>query len=91
MELEYWLDLIKHYGPLAGLFLVVLVWQMRKIDQLLDRNSSIYESEIRRLAEVQEKLLERLLGPQPSSSGAPTVRDVRKTSERIKGNGEKGG
>lgn len=80
MESAYWsaiAGMLKHYGPIIALFGLFIAWQTRKIDQLLDRNSSIYEAEIKRLADVQEKLLDKLLGgPQPSSTASPTIGDM---------------
>ena len=65
LELTYWLQLLKQHGPLVGLFIAFIIWQSRKIDQLLERNSKIYDGEIARLAHVQDVLLTKLLGLQP--------------------------
>ncbi len=80
MDITSWSQLIlalKQYGPIVSIFVVFIIWQTRRIDHLLDRNTSIYEAEIKRLADVQDRLLNKLLGPQPSSSAAPTIQEVR--------------
>ncbi len=88
MEQAFWSQIIqalKQYGPIIALFVLFIAWQARKIDQLLDRNSSIYDAEIKRLAEVQERLLTKILGPQPSSSTAPTIQEVRDKTAQAEG------
>jgi hypothetical protein len=47
------------------------------INRLLERNSVIYDAEIKRLADVQERLLTHIIGPQPSSTSAPTIQDLK--------------
>jgi hypothetical protein len=90
LEISHWITLLKQYGPLVGLFLGFIIWQTRKIDQLLNRNSAIYEAEIKRMADTQERLLSNLLGEQPSSSGAPTVRELHEQTKQA-GDDKKGG
>lgn len=88
MELQFWFTLLKQYGFPIGLLIGFIIWQARRIDKLLDRNASIYEAEIGRLAEVQDRLLTQLLGPQPSSTKAPTVKQIE-DGVRQKGEGNK--
>lgn len=77
MDFTAWWTLLKQYGPIIGLSIGFILWQAHQINKLLDRNSAIYESEIKRLAHVQERLLTHLLGPQPSSASAPTVKELK--------------
>lgn len=86
MDWAQWLLLLKQYGPLVGLFLGLVILQSIWINKLLDRNSSIYDAEIRRLAEVQERLLTHILGTQPSSASAPTIQALK---DGVKQLGEK--
>lgn len=88
MEWTSWLQLIQKYGPIVGLFVGFVVWQAHQINKLLDRNSAIYEGEIKRLAEVQARLLDRLLGPQPSSVASPTMEDLRTGVQQVLGQGK---
>jgi hypothetical protein len=69
--------LLQKYGPLVGLFLVMILAQAWWINRLLERNSVIYDAEIKRLADVQERLLTHIIGPQPSSTSAPTIQDLK--------------
>jgi hypothetical protein len=71
------LELIKSVGPTAAAALTIIWYQARKIDQLLDRNSTIFEAEIARMAELQNRLLSKILGDQPSSLAAPTVQQMK--------------
>jgi hypothetical protein len=77
LDISHWFGLLKDYGPTVGIFLGFIIWQSRKIDALLLKNSEIYEKEIQRLVFVQEKLLEQLLGQQPSSKDSPTVEQLK--------------
>jgi hypothetical protein len=91
LEAAFWsqiLDALKHYGPIVTLFLVYVAWQARKIDQLIDKNSSIYDGEIKRLADVQQQLLTKLLGTQPTSTNSPTIQEVRDKSSQADGDKE---
>lgn len=83
LDITRWLELLKQYGPLLGLFLGLIVWQAHQINRLLDRNSSIYEEEIKRLAEVQNRLLAHVLGPQASSSESPTIKQLEEGAKRM--------
>ena len=53
------------------------------INKLLDRNAQIYDKEIKRLADVQERLLTHILGSQPSSTVAPTIKELRDDAKRM--------
>jgi len=88
-----WLQLIQEYGPLVGLFVGFIIWQTFQINRLLERNSAIYDAEIKRLAEVQSWLLSHVLGPQPSSFAAPSVRQLKDDAKQLenKGTPKKGG
>jgi hypothetical protein len=83
LDITRWLELLKQYGPLLGLLLGFIVWQAHQINRLLDRNSSIYEGEIKRLAEVQNRLLAHILGPQPSSTESPTIKQLEEGAKRL--------
>ena len=71
------MSLLKEYGPLVGIVIAYVWWQSRKIDQLLDKNSAIYEAEIQRMSEVQDRLLTKLIGQPPSSTLSPTVDQMK--------------
>lgn len=77
MDWAQWVLLLKQHGPLVGLFLGLVILQSVWINRLLDRNSSIYDAEIKRLAEVQEKLLSHILGTQQSSISVPTIQALK--------------
>jgi hypothetical protein len=77
VEWTSWIALLKQYGPLGGLFIGYVIWQTVQINKLLDRNSAIYEGEIARLATVQQQLLTHILGPQPSSTALPNIKDLQ--------------
>lgn len=86
MESAFWsqaFEILKHYGPITALFLIYVAWQARKIDQLIDKNSSIYDAEIKRLADVQQLLLAKLIGTQPTSSSSPTVQEVKDRASKV--------
>lgn len=70
------LNLIKQYGPTVAALSIIIWWQWRKIDQLLERNSAIYETHIKALYETQNRLLDNLIGPQPSSQSLPTMKEL---------------
>jgi hypothetical protein len=70
-------NLIKQYGPTIAALFVVIWWQWRHIDKLLERNAAIYESHIKSLYETQTRLLDKLLGPQPSSQTLPTMEQLK--------------
>jgi hypothetical protein len=72
-----WLTVLKQYGPIIGLFVGLFIWQTIQINRLLDRNSSIYDAEIKRLADVQTQLLTHILGAQPSSMASPTIKQLK--------------
>jgi hypothetical protein len=90
VEWTTWVSLLKQYGPIVGLFVGFIIWQTTQINKLLDRNAAIYESEVKRLADVQTMLLTHLLGPQPSSTTSPTIKQL-KNGTALKPEGEKGG
>ena len=82
MDLVNWtqlLGLLKQYGPLITVLLVLVYWFARRIDKLIDRNTEIYEAHVKQLCETQKWLLTKLIGPQPSSSDAPTVKQLKDT------------
>jgi len=68
---------LKQYGPVIGLLLPFVWWQSRKIDQLLDKNAAVYEAEITRMSQVQDRLLSRLIGEPASSAASPTTDQLR--------------
>jgi len=74
------LNLIKQYGPTVGALLIIIYWQWRQIDKLLERNSTIYENHIKALYEAQSRLLDKLIGPQPSSQVLPTIKELKAAS-----------
>ena len=71
------LSVLKQYGPVVGILLAYVLWQSRKIDQLLDKNSAIYEGEIQRMSEVQDRLLTKLIGAPGTSTSSPTVDQLK--------------
>jgi hypothetical protein len=84
LEPANWVQLwtiVKQYGPAVGLLLVLIFWLARRIDKLLDRNAQIYESHIAQLTQTQSWLLTKLIGPQPSSSDAPTIKQLQAAVE----------
>lgn len=76
IEWSSYLNLVKQYGPVIAALLVLIWWQWRQIEKLLERNAAIYESHIKSLYETQGRLLDKLIGPQPSSQSAPTIKDL---------------
>jgi hypothetical protein len=70
------LAVLKQYGPVVGILLAYVWWQSRKIDQLLDKNASIYEAEIVRMSQVQDRLLSHLIGVPTSSTSSPTAEQL---------------
>ena len=91
MQWMEWVMLLEKYGPLVGLFLVMILAQAWWINRLLDRNAEIYDGEIKRMAEVQDRLLTHIIGPQPSSTSAPTIRDLKDGAKRLGGKAPEGG
>lgn len=71
------LSVLKQYGPVVGILLAYVWWQSRKIDQLLDKNAAIYEAEIQRMSQVQDRLLNKLMGDPGSSALSPTVDQLK--------------
>lgn len=71
------LPILKQYGPVVTILGGIVIWMARRIDFLLDRNAAIYKEEIHRMSAVQDRLLNRLLGDQQSSSSAPDVQQLR--------------
>jgi len=91
VDFSFWITLLKQYGFPVGLLMAFIIWQARRIDNLLDRNTSIYEGEIKRLAEVQDLLLTHALGPQPSSTKLPTVKEIQEgIKQKAEGNKKEG-
>ena len=83
MDWGKWLQLIQQYGPLVGLFVGFIIWQTQQSNRLLQQNSTIYEAEIKRLSDVQDRLLTHALGPQPSSTSAPLVKQLKEGTEKL--------
>lgn len=87
-------ELLKQYGPLVGLLLVIVLYQSFQINRLLDRLRSVQDDEIKRLADVQDRLLTALIGPQSSSATAPDVKKLadgnRQPTDKNEGNAGKG-
>lgn len=82
MDWSEWLAVLKQYGPITGLFVGLFIWQTIQINRLLERNSSIYDAEIKRLADVQTQLLAHILGPQPSSTASPTIKQLQDSASK---------
>jgi len=80
MDLSQFLLLLKQYGPTVGAVIFLLWWFTKRIDGLLDRNTSIYEGHIQHLWETQQRLLQKILGEQESSQASPTVEDLKKAA-----------
>ena len=78
MDVPQLLLILKQYGPLVAISLFLLFWFSKRIDNLLDRNTLIYEKHIEHLWETQKQLLAAVLGAQASSEAAPTVDDMKK-------------
>lgn len=74
--------LLKQYGPVVGVLIAFIVWQSRKIDQLLDRHEKAYSGEIERMSQHMGRLLDHVLGPLPSSTEAPTMGEIRARATR---------
>jgi hypothetical protein len=85
------INVIKQYGPTVGALLIIIYWQWRQIDKLLERNSTIYENHIKALYEAQNRLLDKLIGPQPSSQSSPTIKELKATSGSEEATKEKPG
>ncbi len=83
MDWAQLLTLLKQYGPVVAVLLFIIYWQTRQIDKLLAKNAEIYESHIQHLWETQQRLLIRILGPQPSSQAAPTIDQLKKASSSV--------
>jgi hypothetical protein len=81
------LNLIKQYGPTVAVLLIIIYWQWRQIDKLLERNSTIYENHIKALYEAQTRLLDKLIGPQPSSQTLPTIKELKAATGESKETG----
>lgn len=76
--LRAWAGLIQEYGPIVGVLLLFIYWQGKQISNLLERNSKIYDSEIERMAKVQDQLLGRVLGHSAASSSSyPTISELK--------------
>lgn len=86
MDITHWLTLLQQYGPLVGLLLAFIIWQSHQIKSLLDKNSAIYDGEIKRLSEVQNRLLAHILGPQPSSTESPTIKQLEEGAKQMEKN-----
>lgn len=76
MDLTKWLELFKQYGPVLGLLLGWIVVQSMWINKLLDRHEKAYTGEIERMHGQMNKLLEHVLGKQPSSVDSPSVKQL---------------
>ena len=79
--LQVW-ETVKQYGPVVGLLLALIIWLSWRLDKVMDRNAQVYESHIRQLSETQNWLLTKLIGPQPSSAGQPTIGQLKETVKR---------
>jgi hypothetical protein len=78
MDVTQLLLILKQYGPLVAISLFLLIWLTRRIDNLLDRNATIYDDHIKHLWETQQQLMAAVLGKQDSSQEAPSVDDMKK-------------
>lgn len=77
LEWQQWLAILKQYGPFVGLLLGFIYWQARWINKLLDRHERVSKAEIERMDRQMTKLLDHVLGPQPSSSASPTIAELK--------------
>lgn len=76
LDWSTWWEILKEYGPILGLFIAFIIWQSKKIDQLLDRHEKAYSGEITRMDAHLTRLLNHILGPQPSSTEMPTIPEL---------------
>lgn len=81
--MQVW-QLLKQYGPVVALLLLLIYWMARRIDNLLDRNTQIYDAHIKQLSDTQKWLLTKLIGPQPSSADSPTIQQLTEVADRKK-------
>ena len=81
MDFSAWEKLIKEYGPIAGFLLALNVWQAYQIRRLILWNSQRHDEEIKRMATVHSRLLDHILGPQPGSDSAPSIKDLKKLGD----------
>ena len=75
-------QLAKQYGPVVGLLLALIFWLSWRLDKVMDRNAQVYEAHIKQLSEIQNWLLTKIIGPQPSSTGQPTIQQMKETVKR---------
>lgn len=71
--LDTWLEIVKQYGPIVGLFLAFIWWQSRQISDLIDELKDSYQGEIDRMHEREHRFLDYFLGPQASSDDMPEL------------------
>jgi len=88
------LGILKLNGPTIAVLVGIIWLQWRHIDKLLERNASIYEGHIKALYDTQNRLLTKILGPQESSQGLPTMKQLldgakESSGKEEKSNGEK--
>lgn len=69
---------------MVGPLLAFIWWQSRQINRLLDRHETAYSGEIQRMHGHMNKLLEHVLGKQPSSATAPTIKEMIQEAETPK-------
>lgn len=62
----------------------------KQIEKLLDRNAAIYQNHIDDLTETQARLLDHMLGKQPSSASMPSIQQITAAAEQPKPNELKG-
>lgn len=79
MDIQVWTKLLQEYGPLIGPLLGLVIWQAYQIRKLIEWNSRRHDEEIERMAEVQNRFLTHILGPQATSSDSPTLDELKKT------------
>jgi len=74
---------LKQYGPVVGALLAFIIWQSIWINKLLDRHEKAYTGEIERMSKHMDRLLNHILGPQPSSEDAPKVKELVKGGKEL--------
>ena len=65
-----------------GALLGFIIWQSVWINRLLDRHEKAYTAEIKRMHEQMNRLLDHVLGKQPSSTTMPAVSDMVDDAKR---------
>lgn len=75
---------------MVGVLLAFIIWQSTQINKLLDRNEKAYTGEIERMSKHMDRLLDHVLGPQPSSGDAPKVKELVQGGKALPPSGTEG-